>query len=549
MAHEDNFFALLGDEEGDDVSKLIDRVKQEKEKTNSSMEEKVQKENKEEKMIAHQIPTDMRAKRLVLPSHVRRSFIVFDKKKEREKAEAEARRKAKDSVGSNGKPQGDSDPIVAANDKSREQPVKGNFISLDNSNEGQYSTSFNSNQGGHSGGNGYHRKNGGSYNYKRNNGGANVYQQSNGYNGFYEGNYRRANGYRPKNSDQYIGSYKGFNGNQRHNRKNDGVSNGDQLNKGGDSNGNVADDGWKCVGRGRRNNIESNYQEHLSHEQDGIKNESLEASKKSEMDSGKSVNGDKNDDIDENKDLTGQQAVENEVEGHLSVNTEGQDDAKSRKKSKEKNKKKETEEIFEKKNEKKEHERKNLMTLEEYEKNLEDRKNLEALKRPEQRKVEDKDFESMQLIGKKKEDSLLRSEDKLKKKDNIKEEKVRKTLSISEFLKPVVGKTPYMRQRPYGDRPCVRHDIEKPNSKGNGERHYGEWPSGRCNGGARPNGMGDEDRSNGRFGGERPNNERDGDSERPSGHGPGPSPPPAPPSPSFEFEHHQFPALRGNGKA
>ena len=48
------------------------------------------------------------------------------------------------------------------------------------------------------------------------------------------------------------------------------------------------------------------------------------------------------------------------------------------------------------------------MTIEEYEKKkLEDRKSLEAFRRPEQRTVEDKDFESMQLIGKKKEDSEL----------------------------------------------------------------------------------------------------------------------------------------------
>ncbi|XVF32101.1 hypothetical protein REPUB_Repub17cG0053100 [Reevesia pubescens] len=578
MAQEGNFFALLGDEEGDHVSKLIDRVNQEEEKKNSAMVKKVQKEKKEVKMT-HQIPSDMRAKRLVLPIHVRRSFIVFDKKKEREKAEA-AKRKAKEDAKAKGlmENNGDSNTTVAADDKTGEQPMKGNFIALDNSNEGQ-STTLNSYLGGHRGGNGLHRRNGGNYNYQRNNGGANVYQQDDGYNGFYEGNYRRANGYQPKNSGQYQGSFKGYNGNQWYNRENNGVSNGE------DPNGNVAADGWQFIGRRRRGNRDGTYQEHMTHEQDGIKHDTLEGSKNSEKDSGKSVNGDNNDAIIENKDPTGLQSVENEVEGHLPVTTEGEEVARSEKnstegkdgvKSEKKSKKKkgkETQDIFEKKDEKKEEEKKNLMTLEEYEKKkLEDRKSLEALKWPEQRKVEDKDFQSMQLIGKKKKDSQPKSEDKLKKKDKIKEEKVCKTLSIEEFLKPAKGQMPYMRHRWNGDRPYGRRDIESTDRKGNGERHSGRHegrrPSGQGDGdkptngngygererssgrrdGGRPNGKGDEGRSNGRFGSQRPNGKRDGD--RPAaGHGPGPSAPLAPTPPSFDFEHHHFPALRRNGKA
>lgn len=64
MAQKHNFFALLADEESDDITQLISRVKEEKMNKNSSMEQ-VQKEKNEEKKMAHQnIPTDhMQAKR------------------------------------------------------------------------------------------------------------------------------------------------------------------------------------------------------------------------------------------------------------------------------------------------------------------------------------------------------------------------------------------------------------------------------------------------------------------------------------------------------
>ncbi|XP_008792951.1 RGG repeats nuclear RNA binding protein A-like [Phoenix dactylifera] len=85
----------------------------------------------------------------------------------------------------------------------------------------------------------------------------------------------------------------------------------------------------------------------------------------------------------------------------------------------------------------------NSMTLDEYEKLLQEkRKALEALRTVERRVVVDKEFEGMQLVEKKKDDELkLKVEkDKLKKKDNVeKEEKVRKSVSINEFLKPVEG--------------------------------------------------------------------------------------------------------------
>ncbi|XP_068660641.1 RGG repeats nuclear RNA binding protein A-like [Aristolochia californica] len=85
------------------------------------------------------------------------------------------------------------------------------------------------------------------------------------------------------------------------------------------------------------------------------------------------------------------------------------------------------------------------MTLDEYEKLLsEKRKALEVLKTEERKVVLDKDFEFMQLIDKKKENEVhfvkLKSEkDKLKKDSIEKEEKTRKSVHMSEFLRPVAG--------------------------------------------------------------------------------------------------------------
>ncbi|KAF8388493.1 hypothetical protein HHK36_027165 [Tetracentron sinense] len=87
----------------------------------------------------------------------------------------------------------------------------------------------------------------------------------------------------------------------------------------------------------------------------------------------------------------------------------------------------------------------NEMTLDEYEKLcFEKRKALEALKNEERKVTPDKDFELMKLVEKKKEENLfikLKSEkDKLKNKDSLeKEEKVRKSVTIKEFLKPAEG--------------------------------------------------------------------------------------------------------------
>ncbi|KAL8170199.1 hypothetical protein V2J09_022003 [Rumex salicifolius] len=98
---------------------------------------------------------------------------------------------------------------------------------------------------------------------------------------------------------------------------------------------------------------------------------------------------------------------------------------------------------------KQEEEDENLMTLEEYEKlYAEKRKALEAQKIEVRKVTADKDFEAMQLLEKKKEEILLKPETaKLKKKDSLeKDEKSRKTLSINEFLKPADGEAFFYRR-------------------------------------------------------------------------------------------------------
>ncbi|KAL8119332.1 RGG repeats nuclear RNA binding protein A-like [Apium graveolens] len=88
------------------------------------------------------------------------------------------------------------------------------------------------------------------------------------------------------------------------------------------------------------------------------------------------------------------------------------------------------------------------MTLEEYEKVLEEkRKALESLK-TEARKVEmDKELASMQQLSNKKSNDEIFAKlgsDKDKRKDNAeKEERVKKSFSINEFLKPAEGETYY----------------------------------------------------------------------------------------------------------
>ncbi|GAA0146266.1 RNA metabolism protein [Lithospermum erythrorhizon] len=98
------------------------------------------------------------------------------------------------------------------------------------------------------------------------------------------------------------------------------------------------------------------------------------------------------------------------------------------------------------------------MTLEEYEKVLEEkRKALQAL-RTEERKVDTQVFHSMQPLNKKSSDDIfIQLGGKDKKKEYLeKEEKVKKSLSITEFLKPAEGEKFYPSGRGRGRGPNLR---------------------------------------------------------------------------------------------
>lgn len=132
--------------------------------------------------------------------------------------------------------------------------------------------------------------------------------------------------------------------------------------------------------------------------------------------------------------------------------------------------------------EKTEEEEDKEMTLDEYEKVLEEkRKALLALKKVEERKVDVKEFESMQVLSnkKKEEDAIfikVKSEkEKGKKIDTGESERVRKAVSINEFLKPAEGEKYYSggrgRGRGRGERGGFR------GSYSGGYANYPEAPS------------------------------------------------------------------------
>ncbi|XP_026399237.1 RGG repeats nuclear RNA binding protein C-like isoform X2 [Papaver somniferum] len=84
------------------------------------------------------------------------------------------------------------------------------------------------------------------------------------------------------------------------------------------------------------------------------------------------------------------------------------------------------------------------MTLEEYEKVLEEKRKVLVAMKAEERKVElDKSFESMKLLKKGKEEIFVKlGSDKnsgKRREDGDREEKVKKSVSIIEFLKPAEG--------------------------------------------------------------------------------------------------------------
>ncbi|XWS49679.1 hypothetical protein CRYUN_Cryun12cG0023800 [Craigia yunnanensis] len=128
---------------------------------------------------------------------------------------------------------------------------------------------------------------------------------------------------------------------------------------------------------------------------------------------------------------------ENVLENEKNVSTEkqsGEEDAVDASKENTSN------EAEEKESENKE------MTLEEYEKILEEKRKVLLALKTEERKVDVKEFESMQQLSTKKsnDDIFIKlGSEKDKRKDADKEEKVKKSVSINEFLKPAEGERYY----------------------------------------------------------------------------------------------------------
>ncbi|KHN00198.1 hypothetical protein glysoja_034729 [Glycine soja] len=87
------------------------------------------------------------------------------------------------------------------------------------------------------------------------------------------------------------------------------------------------------------------------------------------------------------------------------------------------------------------------MTLEEYEKVLEEKRKALQAQKTEARKVDIKEFASMQPLSNKKENDeifIKLGSDKDKRKDALeKEEKSKKSVNITEFLKPAEGERYY----------------------------------------------------------------------------------------------------------
>ncbi|GFY92737.1 hyaluronan [Actinidia rufa] len=84
------------------------------------------------------------------------------------------------------------------------------------------------------------------------------------------------------------------------------------------------------------------------------------------------------------------------------------------------------------------------MTLEEYEKVLEEKRKALQANKTEERKVDAKEFASMQQLSSKKDNNdifiKLGSEKDKRKEFTDKEDKLKKLVSINEFLKPAEGK-------------------------------------------------------------------------------------------------------------
>ncbi|XP_021290691.1 RGG repeats nuclear RNA binding protein A-like [Herrania umbratica] len=468
MAQEKNFFALLTDQESEDVSKLIDSLKVEEPSKPDALDNK--KEQKPTHKFQNMDPRKMLGKRIILPRHVLRSFLGLRKeKKEEQKPEGNSNAKEP------GEKEGEIKASSATNNNGQ-QPSSGNGanakIECKNYPDNHHNHGYHHGQRGYGVGNGYqgnyrNYSYGGGDGYRENYGTPPGYQVNN--NGGYRGGRRsiRGKGFQQrrkfyeeqalayannhlhqqefdfgKEDLQYYGGYRGQ-GHQGYYRR----------------------DGGECYNNGK---VYCEVDGDNEYNNDNSKNDNIA--------------------VVANE---GQEAAASKS-GH---SEEGNGDYHGDKKSEmmeRKSKGFEDKSVIKAEEKEKVNDGKKLMTLKEYEESLlEKKKPVEALKKDVGRKVmADKEFGSMQMIGKKKEEKKYET----KRKDtchSLEEENViRKSMSLNEFLKPAEGREKNKQQhgdRAHGQRPYGRGYYD--------QRNYGrqEWKM-PLYGGCRPynRGRGDD---------------------------------------------------------
>ncbi|XWS35118.1 hypothetical protein CRYUN_Cryun21dG0098800 [Craigia yunnanensis] len=447
MAQVENFFALLGDLETDDVSELIDSLKVE-EPLNPVAAALDKKKDQKPKQKFQMAP-----------------LLVLGKEKKDEQKPQE---------NSNAKEPGKKESeIKAAATKSNVQQPSSDNGEKDKIEGKNYPDNYHDN-GYHQGRGDYRVGNGYQGNYRNN---------SYGFDG-YQGNYSRPDGYQVNNNTNNNGGYRGGTGGrgrgfqQRRFYENNGNERKGQAVAYGNSNQQQQEfyygkEGQQYYGGYRGQGPRGYYR------RDGSKyyNNGMNNGDKKSDEGNSSNNGDNKNDNFSVVPEERQEAAASNGGDSKEVTSDARGDKKSKKIKKKKNKSKRFQDkSMNKAEQKAKVDWKKLMTLKEYEESLlEKKKPLEALQKDWGRKVlADEEFGSMQIIGKKNEEKKY-EEIKKDHSHSFEEEKVHKSMRITEFLKQ------------YGDR-----------------SYYGQRPYGRGNNGQGTNGRGNEQMKYGRQEGQRP---------------------------------------------
>ncbi|XVF29155.1 hypothetical protein REPUB_Repub15cG0095500 [Reevesia pubescens] len=470
MAQEENFFALLGDQETDDVSKLIDILKVEEPLKPAAAAALGKKKDLKPKQKFQMDPRTMRAKRIILPRHVLRSFLVLRKEKKDEPKPQE------NSLTTEPGKKDAQIRAAAATNSNVQQPSSDNGEKNKNC-EGK------SHPDRYSHGNGYQK---GQRNYYYQ--GQKNYRVGNAYQGNYRNNYKYNNGV----GDGYQGNYSRPDGYQVNGNNNNGGYRGggrggqgrgfQQRRRFYENNGNHEKEGQAVA---YSNNSQNQQEKYFGKDQgqqyyggynrgQGPRGYYRRDGSKLYYNNGVNYNGDKKRDeggSSNNGDNKNTKfAVVAPEKGKETAASNDGDSKKGDKKSKMKksNKSKGVEDKSVNNKAEEKGKEKKLMTLKEYEETLvEKKKPLEALKKDigERKVLANEEFGSMQMIEKKKDEKKCEE----KKKDTttshscFQEEKVHKSMSITEFLKPDGGRSSYYGQRPY---------WRVNNGRGNEKRNY-----------------------------------------------------------------------------